>query len=179
MAQDNSRELVVLVNEADQELGVMEKQKAHNSHTPLHRAISAYIFDGKGKVIVQQRALRKKTWPGVWSNSCCGHPLPDETYLDAARREIKEELGIDVVGLIKISDYRYRFERNGVVENEICPVFMGEAKGKVKFDPNEVMNWKWINWCEWLEILQNDKEGAWSEWCKEEVILVDRIIGKQ
>jgi isopentenyl-diphosphate Delta-isomerase len=111
----------------------------------------------------------------VWSNSVCGHPLPGEAYIDAARREVKEELGIEVKDLRKVFDYQYRFERNGVVENEICPVFMGTAKGEVKLDPSEVMDWKWMKWEELLEALKNDKDGVWSEWCKEEVELVEKV----
>ena len=165
----NNDELVVLVDEEDKELGVMEKSKVHGRETPLHRGLSVFIFDKNGNVIVQQRALHKKTWPGVWSNSVCGHPLPGEAYIDAARREVREELGIEVQDLRKVSDYRYRYERNGVVENEICPVFMGTSTGSVKPDPSEVMDWKWMDFEDLKQVLAKDTAGVWSEWCKEEV----------
>jgi len=153
----------------------MKKSRAHNNQTPLHRGLSVYVFnEDKSQVVVQRRALHKITWPGVWSNSCCGHPLPGESYQEAAIREVKEELGIDLKDFRKVSDYRYRFERGGIVENEICPVFEGKIVGEISLDPNEVMDWKWVNWDEWMEVLAADKpgpEGIWSEWCKEEVKL--------
>jgi isopentenyl-diphosphate delta-isomerase len=164
-------DLVVLVNEQDEVVGTMRKALVHTDKTPLHRGLSVFVFDEKGRVIVQQRALHKKTWPGVWSNSCCGHPLPGETYKTAARRKVKEELGIEVIGMEKVSDYRYRFERNGVVENEICPVFRCLVEGKVELDPAEVADWKWMDWEEWMKLLKNDTENMWSPWCKEEVKL--------
>jgi isopentenyl-diphosphate delta-isomerase len=169
-------DFVVLVDKQDNELGVIEKLIAHNDNTPLHRGLSVYLFNDKNQVIVQQRADCKKTWPGVWSNSCCGHPKPGESYIDAARREVQEELGIKIYDLRKVSDYKYTFERNGIVENEICPVFKGIARGEVALDPSEVKDWKWIDWDEWMEVLKTDKpgaEGVWSEWCKEEVLLLD------
>lgn len=178
-------DLVVLVDEQDRELGTMAKSLVHTNQTPLHRGLSVFIFDHPshnasgwrgGRVIVQQRALHKKTWPGVWSNSCCGHPLPGETYEQAAKRKVKEELGIEVEKLAKVANYRYRFERNGVVENEICPVFKGLARGEVKTDPREVADWKWMAWGELLATLNKDDEQAWSPWCKEEVLLLDPLI---
>lgn len=169
--------LVVLVDEHDREIGTMAKGLVHTHNTPLHRGLSVFVFDDDDDVIVQQRALHKKTWPGVWSNSCCGHPLPGETYEQAAIRKVREELGIEVKNLEKVADYRYRFERDGVVEHEICPIFAAFANGEVKTDPLEVHDWKWIAWEEWLRLLDEDKlgsDGEWSEWCKEEVVYVDR-----
>jgi isopentenyl-diphosphate delta-isomerase len=171
---NNDNELVVLVDENDNELGVMEKSKVHTAKTPLHRGLSVFLFDDKSRVLVQRRALHKKTWPGVWSNSCCGHPQPGEAYIDAARREVKEELGLEVEGLHKVSDYRYRFERNRVVENEICPVFAGVGVGQVRPEPSEVMDYKWMKWEEFRRVLKEDDKGAWSEWCKEEAELVQQ-----
>jgi isopentenyl-diphosphate delta-isomerase len=172
----NEQELVVLVNENDEPMGTMRKDKVHNKNTPLHRGLSVFLFDKQGKVLVQQRARHKLTWPGVWSNSCCGHPKPKESYEKAALREVKEELGLEVKDFIKVSDYRYRFKRIGVVENEICPVFMGIASGEVRLDPNEVADFKWMEWNEFREELTKDGVGKWSEWCKEEVGLVERKI---
>jgi len=169
-------ELIVLVNEEDEELGTLPKSKVHHKNTPLHRGLSVFLFDDSGRVLVQQRSESKITWPGVWSNSCCGHPQPGEGYEKAAIREVKEELGLDVSDFKKVSDYRYRFERDGVVENEICPVFMGKAVGEVKVDKQEVKDYKWMKWEEFGKELKEDREGKWSEWCKEEVSLVDRLV---
>ncbi len=167
---------VVLVDEMDRPIGTAAKNEVHTAHTPLHRGLSVFLFDNNGKVLVQQRALRKQTWPGVWSNSCCGHPQPGETYDQAVLREVKEELGLEIQDLKKVSDYRYLFERDGMVENEICPVFMGTAVGEVTLDPSEVADYKWMKWEDFKQALKDDSDGTWSEWCKEEATLVDKLL---
>jgi isopentenyl-diphosphate delta-isomerase type 1 len=170
-----NRTQVVLVNELDQEVGTALKTEVHNDKTPLHRAFSVFLFDQEGRILVQQRALDKITWPGVWSNSCCGHPAPGEGYEEAVRRRVKEELGVEIMELKKAGDYRYRFERYGMVENEVCPVFRGVVAGEVRPDPAEVNDWQWMEWADWLAELESDKAGAmgkWSEWSKEEVRLI-------
>lgn len=166
-------DLVVLVDEKDQELGTMPKSQVHTENTPLHRAFSLFLFNHDGEVLVQQRKKDKRTWGGVWSNSCCGHVAPGETYEEAVVRRTKQELGVEIGGLTKVSDYRYRFEENGVVENEICPVYRGVMEGEIKHDRGEIEAWKWMNWGEWMKELENDEEGKWSPWCKEEVLLLD------
>jgi isopentenyl-diphosphate Delta-isomerase len=164
-------EQVVLVDERDQELGVANKAEVHGKRTPLHRAFSVFLFNTEGQVLAQQRAKSKKTWPGIWSNSCCGHPSPGESYEEAILRRVKEELGVEIVSLEKVSDYRYRFERDGVVENELCPVYRGIAVGEPQPLSSEVEDWKWMTWDELLNELITDRDGVWSEWCKEEVSL--------
>lgn len=177
----DSEELVVLVDEKDRELGVMSKSQVHGKDTPLHRAFSVFIFRSShttkerqvmNEVLVQQRAFAKKTWPGVWSNSCCGHPMPHEGYEEAIRRRVKYELGCELRHLKKVSDYRYRFERDGVVENEVCPVYTAELEGEIQRNSDEVEEVRWVGWEKWLEELRQDRDNVWSEWCKEEAELV-------
>lgn len=170
-------DLVVLVDEMDNQVGVMDKSRVHHKNTPLHRAFSVFIYRPSPKaserqVLVQRRALSKKTWPGVWSNSCCGHPLPGESYEAAVKRRGRYELGVEIKDLKKVADYRYRFERDGVVENEICPVFVAKIVGGVKPNFDEVEEIKWVGWEEFLNELKTDKTNKWSEWCKEEVKLI-------
>jgi isopentenyl-diphosphate delta-isomerase len=179
---DNSQELVVLVDEEDGELGVMEKGKVHHTKTPLHRAFSVFLFNKESKVLVTKRAKSKKTWGGVWTNSFCGHPVPGETYIQAIHRRAEEELGIMIYDLRKISNYRYRFERDGVVENELCPVYAAKTSEEPKPNKDEVGDYRWMGWEELLKTLKEDNrlyqdsgEAKWSEWCKEEAILVDRF----
>ncbi len=162
-------ELVVLVDEHDNELGTTLKSQVHTDKTPLHRAFSIFLFDRDGRVLVTQRALTKKTWPGIWSNSCCGHPAPGEPYERAIERRVGEELGCRVQGIEKVSDYRYRFERDGVMENEICPVYRGVILGEVNSNPTEVHDWKWMKWNAFLDALRSDQDNVWSPWAKEEV----------
>lgn len=167
------KELVVLVDENDNPVGTAMKDEVHGKDTPLHRGFSVFLFDEKGRLLVQRRALSKQTWPGVWSNSCCGHPAPDESYEDAVRRRVKYELGCEVRDLKKVSDYRYRFERSGVVENEICPVYVGKVKSdEVKVSPQEVEEIDWFEWEEFLDELAENPGEKWSEWCREESLLV-------
>jgi len=162
-------ELVVLVDNEDREIGTALKAEVHTDKTPLHRAFSLFIFNKNGQVLVTQRALSKKTWPGIWSNSCCGHPVPGESYEAAIVRRVEQELGCRVQDIERVSDYRYRFEYLGIVENEICPVYRGVGAGIIRPNREEVNDWKWMDWNEWMKVLKVDKpgnEGVWSEWCK-------------
>jgi len=88
-------ELVVLVDDADTEIGTMPKSEVHTLDTPLHRAFSLFLFrKSDGKLLLQQRSHAKKTWPLVWSNTCCGHPGPGEERIDAVARRLGRELGM-------------------------------------------------------------------------------------
>lgn len=167
-------EYVVLVTEDNKPLGTMPKLAAHHSDTPLHRAFSLFLFNPQGELLLQQRSDKKKTWPGVWSNSCCGHLMLDETPIDAAKRRLAYELGItDVEMKMILPKYRYRFEKDGIVENEICPVIAAVSSEKPKINPHEVKAVKWILWSKWLaEIEQNPQN--YSPWCVEETQLISK-----
>ena len=119
-------ELVVLVNEQNEVLGTMPKADVHGATTPLHRGFSVFVFRSRDKrLLLQQRSGKKRTWPFVWSNSCCGHPGPGESTVDAARRRLKYEVGLDPIRLEEVAPYRYCFTRDGIRENEICPILVG------------------------------------------------------
>jgi geranylgeranyl diphosphate synthase type I len=140
---------VVLVDEAGLPLGSAPRIEVHTEQTPLHLAFSTYLFNARGEVLLTRRALGKKTWPGVWTNSCCGHPRPSEALEDAARRRIREELGLTVGPLVPLlPEFRYRaVDASGVVENEICPVFAGYVtEADPRPDPDEVAEWAWVAW---------------------------------
>lgn len=169
-------ELVVLVDEQDNEIGTKLKSEVHHKNTPLHRAFSLFLFNEEGKILVTQRAESKKTWPNVWSNSLCGHPGPSESREEALVRRADEELGCAIKNLKKISDYRYRFERDEVVENEICPIFMAKIDGDLAPNPKEVKAWGWFEWQDFLDELRLDDKSEWSEWSKEEAILVNSYL---
>lgn len=171
-------ELVVLVDAQDHPMGTALKSEVHTANTPLHRAFSIFIFSSEGKLLVQQRAMSKKTWPGIWSNSCCGHPMPDESREEAIARRVPYELGITPEKVEKVSDYTYRFERDGIVEHEVCPVYIGYTSEEPKPNPAEVEAYDWLTWDEFTINLATEGN-VWSEWCREEAELVAIKIQSQ
>ena len=163
---------VVLVNEKNKVLGTMEKLAAHSDKTPLHRGFSLFLFNKQGEFLLQQRALQKKTWPGVWSNSVCGHPRLWERPIAAARRRLSYEVGIKHAEIkIALPDYRYKIEKDGIVENELCPVMIGYTDEKPVPNSDEVAAIRWIAWKEWLAEITKDPEG-FSQWSVEETQLL-------
>ena len=165
-------EHVVLVDEYDVPTGILDKRVAHHAATPLHRGFSVFLFDRSGRTLLQQRSYRKPTWAGAWSNACCGHPQLNESTLDAMSRRLDEELGLTGVELdIVLPDYRYRCERNGVIENEFCPVAVGLAVMIPRPNPDEVQAVAWKPWAEFLA--ETRRPNAYSEWCVEEAALLD------
>jgi isopentenyl-diphosphate Delta-isomerase len=145
-------ELVVLLDAAGRPIGSLPKAEAHHADTPLHLAFSGYVFDPRGRFLATRRALTKRTWPGVWTNSCCGHPRPGEEAAAAARRRLREELGLVPARLdLVLPGFSYRaVAADGVVENELCPVFFAHLDGGgepvVAADPAEVAEWRWVSW---------------------------------
>ncbi len=166
-------EHVVLVDDANQPIGTSRKSDVHHAVTPLHRGFSVFLFDHAGQTLLQQRSLAKATWPGVWSNACCGHPQLHEPTLDAMHRRLADELGLTGVDLdLLLPDYRYRFARHGVVENEFCPVAAGVVDEPLRPNPNEVQAVRWVAWEAFLEEIGGDND--YSEWCVEEAVLLAR-----
>ncbi len=164
---ENNEEYVVLVDKKDREIGIEKKLRVHRARTPLHRGFSLFLFKNKKELLLQQRAEGKKTWPLVWSNSCCGHPLPKETYESAVLRRTRHELGVELNIVEKISDYQYCFSKDGVMENEICPIFIGFYGGKLMPNPQEVESVMWIQWDDWLEETVKYPD-RYAPWCVEE-----------
>ena len=166
------KDYVVLVNEKNEVLGTMPKLEAHSKNTPLHRGISLFLFNSKGELLLQQRNKKKKTWGGVWSNSVCGHPLLEESPIDTARRRLDFELGIKNAEIsVALPDYRYRAEKDGIVENEICPVMVGISDEMPKPNPKEVEAVKWILWKTCLLEIEKTPH-KYSPWCVEETKLL-------
>lgn len=143
---EHAPELVVLLDEAGAAVGSAPKTEVHGRVTPLHLAFSCYLLDGAGDVLVTRRALTKPTWPGVWTNSFCGHPAPGEGIESAVARRAAEELAVGIASLrAALPDFRYRaVDAGGIEENEICPVFLASAAGDVAPDPAEVAEWAWV-----------------------------------
>ena len=167
-------DMIVYVDEEGRPTGTARKLAAHNNDTKLHRAFSVFLFNDKGELLLQQRALTKKTWPGVWSNSCCGHVMLHETTENAAKRRLDYELSISDVHLeIVLPDFRYRAEKDGVVENEICPVLVGFDHSIPQPNPDEVNATRWVDWKQFVSDV-HDPTNGYSPWAVEEVELLSR-----
>lgn len=141
-------ERVVLLDHDGASIGAAEKGGVHHGDTPLHLAFSCYVFDPAGvRVLVTRRALSKRTWPGTWTNSFCGHPQPFENIADAVARRASHELGMELTGLrLALPDFRYRaIDASGIVENEICPVYIATAATDPLPHPDEVMDLEWVS----------------------------------
>lgn len=136
---------VLLLDEDGRHIGQMPRALVHSTDTPLHLAFSCYVFGPDGALLLTRRALSKRTWPGVWTNSFCGHPRTDETMLEAIERHAEHELGMTVTGIqLALPDFRYRaVDANGVVENEMCPVYLATVGSEPVPNPDEVMELAW------------------------------------
>jgi isopentenyl-diphosphate delta-isomerase len=137
----------------------------------MHAAFSCYVFNDKGEFLVTRRAMVKKVWPGVWTNTVCGHLLPGETHEHAIERRAEYELGMRVKDVaVVLKDYSYQTPPyNGIIENEFCPVFLARIEGDISPNPEEVMDYQWLDWHEFLRQTKSDLNHKWSYWCKDQI----------
>jgi isopentenyl-diphosphate delta-isomerase len=137
---------VVLLADSGEILGRAPRESVHGTATPLHLAYSCYVLDAEGRVLLTRRALSKRSWPGVWTNAFCGHPRPGERIEDAVHRGAAHELGATIGQLRRVlPDFRYRaVDAAGVVENEVCPVFVAQLHGTLRPEPTEVAQVQWV-----------------------------------
>jgi isopentenyl-diphosphate delta-isomerase type 1 len=167
---------VVLVDDTGAPTGTAPKSTVHHDDTPLHLAFSCYVVDDEGRLLLTTRAASKPSFPGVLTNTVCGHPLPGE-HLDAAvRRRARDELGVEVgeVRLV-LPRFRYRAVQGGIVENEVCPVFVARALGPATApDPEEVDDTAWVPWAEFAADVLAGRRVV-SPWCAEQVPLLAEL----
>nr|WP_245528950.1 isopentenyl-diphosphate Delta-isomerase [Beutenbergia cavernae] len=158
MATDDD---VVLLDATGAPSGSAPRSAVHGAATPLHLAFSCHVQDAAGRVLVTRRALGKRTWPGVWTNAVCGHPRPGERVGDAVVRRAREELGAHLGGLrLVLPEFRYRaVDASGVVENEVCPVYVARLEGDLRPDPAEVME---VTWAEPTELGEAIRLAPWA-----------------
>ncbi|WP_368542923.1 isopentenyl-diphosphate Delta-isomerase [Enterobacter soli] len=140
------QEHVILVSDRGEVIGTEEKYAAHTSNTPLHLAFSSWLFNASGECLVTRRALSKKAWPGVWTNSVCGHPQSGEEMEQAIIRRCRFEVGAEITDITSIApEFRYRkTDPSGIVENEICPVFAARVTSALSINDDEVMEYQWV-----------------------------------
>lgn len=173
-------EVVVLVDEQNNQIGTAPKETVHTTNTPLHRGFSLFLFNSKGELLLTKRSRKKKTFSGVWTNTVCGHPGVRESAVDAAKRRLNDELRImndELKDIKEVAPYRYRFaDKNGIVEHEICPIVVAHADTNPKPNKEEIDDWKWIGWEEFLEDLKKNPD-VYSPWSKEESDILREIRG--
>lgn len=153
-----SDELVVLLDSNGRPCGDELKRLVHDDETPLHLAWSCYVVNRSEQVLLTRRSRRKLTWPGVWTNACCGHPAPGESVRQAVERRLGEELGLSPRRLELIfPDFRYRAEMtNGTVENELCPVVVALVDSEPVLNLDEVEAARWCTWAEVLDLVSRE-----------------------
>lgn len=139
-----TKENVILVNENDEQIGLMEKIEAHEKAL-LHRAFSVFILNDKGELMLQQRALHKYHSPGLWTNTCCSHQRDGESNINAGKRRLQEEMGF-VTDLAEAVSFIYKapFD-NGLTEHEYDHVMIGTYNDAPEINPDEVADWKWMD----------------------------------
>lgn len=142
------QEHVILVNDQGKVIGTQEKYAAHTSHTPLHLAFSSWLFNANGECLITRRALSKKAWPGVWTNSVCGHPQADEATEQAIIRRCRFEVGAEITDITPIApEFRYReADPSGIIENEICPVYAARVTNTLAINDWSISGWSWTRY---------------------------------
>lgn len=187
-AEAATPELIVLLDDDGAAIGTAPKATSHHSNTPYHLAFSCYLVDAGGQVLITRRALGKTTFPGVWTNSCCGHPAPGEGLRAAVRRRLRTELGVEageITLVLPEFDYRATAE-DGTVEHERCPVVRallpGVASGAgtggggggtgtgtgtgaegspLRPDRSEVEDAEWRRWDECVALTEHPEASPW------------------
>ena len=159
-----AEEKVILVNEKDEQIGLMEKIEAHEKAL-LHRAFSVFVFNDKNELMIQQRALSKYHSPGLWTNTCCSHQREGESNIEAGKRRLQEEMGFstelkDTISFI----YKAPFD-NGLTEHEFDHILIGNFEGTPELNPDEVASWKWVS-LEDLEADMKKNPHIYTEWFK-------------
>ena len=156
-------EPLILVDEHDQEIGHLSKADAHDGAGQLHRAFSLFVFDGRGRLLLQRRAASKRLWPDYWSNTCCSHPRRGEDIGDAIHRRLDQELGLScpLEFLFKFQ-YQAQFDDEGS-ENELCSVYAGHCDDAPEVNRNEISDLRYIEPAA-LDREMNDTPSAFTPW---------------
>ena len=137
-------EELILVDDADREIGSCNKDACHDGDGVLHRAFSLFLFNDNGELLLQRRSEQKRLWPLYWSNSCCSHPRLGETLTVATERRLLEELGqMSKLEFLFKFQYQAKFRDKGS-EHELCSVYLGTSSGAVRVNSNEIAEWRYV-----------------------------------
>ncbi|PZU93186.1 MAG: isopentenyl-diphosphate Delta-isomerase [Pseudanabaena sp.] len=165
MKSNQLEEQVILVDTSDRQIGVAEKLQAHQLGQ-LHRAFSIFILNSQGQLLLQKRAKHKYHSGGLWTNTCCSHPRPEETLLDAAHRRLQEEMGMTCELRELFSFVYFAKLDHGLTEHEFDHVFVGFSDRPPILNPEEAEDWQWIA----LQKLQDDisnNPDAYTYWLRD------------
>jgi isopentenyl-diphosphate delta-isomerase len=170
-------ELVVLLTEDGTPRGTALKSEVHHRDTPLHLAFSCWVLDDEGRTLLTRRAESKRTWPGVWTNTFCGHPGPGEDIADAVARRARDELGCDVEEVrLVLPDFRYRaVMADGTLENEICPVYTARLATEPVPNLAEIDGMSWLPLAELAHRVADDPDGL-SPWAQEQLPQLSSVL---
>ncbi len=159
-----NEEQVILVNDKDEQIGLMPKLEAHEKGM-LHRAFSVFVFNERNELMLQRRALHKYHSPGLWTNTCCSHQRDGESSLNAGVRRLREEMGFETP-LKETTSFIYSaaFD-NGLTEHEFDHILVGKFNKEPKINENEVASWKWISMDD-LENDMNENPDQYTAWFK-------------
>jgi len=159
-----SEEQVILVNDKDEQIGLMPKMEAHKKGV-LHRAFSVFVFNEKNELMLQQRALHKYHSPGLWTNTCCSHQRNGESSLEAGVRRLGEEMGFEIP-LKETTSFIYKANfDNGLTEHEFDHILVGTFNKEPIINKDEVASWKWISMDD-LEKDLNEHPDQYTAWFK-------------
>jgi isopentenyl-diphosphate delta-isomerase len=154
---EHKKDTVILVDEQDKVIGTAEKMEAHRQGL-LHRAFSVLLFNQNNEILLQRRAWDKYHSPGLWTNTCCSHPYPDEPTIVAARRRLNEEMHIDCSIREWFSFVYKEHLPNGLTEHEFDHVFIGNYAANPEIDLTEVAEFKWMEWKKLLADMKTHQE---------------------
>jgi isopentenyl-diphosphate delta-isomerase len=167
------REHVVLLDDAHHIIGAAPKSAVHHRATPLHLGFSCHVLDAGGRTLISQRASSKATWPGAWTNACCGHPAPGETLRRAVDRRLGHELGVRSVRMsLALAHFVYRAAMpDGTVEHEVCPVVVATIDGPPRPNPDEVAD---VTWLPWADVCRRASAAPWTltPWSVEQLAIL-------
>jgi isopentenyl-diphosphate delta-isomerase len=176
LAEHGPDEQVVLVDDEGRPIGVANKATVHGPSTPRHLAFSCYGFDADGRLLMTRRADSKRTFPSVWTNTCCGHPAPGEELADAAARRLQFELGLTVQDMrMVLPDFSYRASDGRIEENELCPVLVCGISGEPAPRSDEVSETAWWSWSRFLAAAADPASGL-SPWSRLQAPLLDQAL---
>lgn len=157
---------LILVDKNDKIIGFEKSEKCHQKPGLLHRAFTIFIFNKKNQLLIQKRSKQKKLWPLFWEASCSSHPQKGESYLKAAKKRLKEELGFSCP-LKFLGKFQYQaVYRNSEIEKEICALLVGRYQGKIQPNFQEIENYKWVNFQKLAKEIKKRRNKKYTPWLK-------------